>query len=46
MQTLNKKEYPNALFVVKVHLAIELVHMHSTFNDLKETIAGVPGEKP
>ena len=28
MQTLNKKKYPNALFIVKVHLAIKLVHMH------------------
>ena len=28
----------NALFIVEVHLAIKLVHRHSTFNNLKETI--------
>ena len=28
----------NALFIVKVHLAIKLVHRHPTFNNLKETI--------
>ena len=28
----------NALFIVQVHLAIKLVHRHSTFNNLKETI--------
>ena len=27
-----------ALFIVKVHLAIKLVHRHSTFDNLKETI--------
>ena len=28
----------NALFLVEVHLAIKLVHRHSTFNNLKVTI--------
>ena len=31
-------KYPNALFIVEVHLAIKLVHRHSTFHNLKETI--------
>ena len=28
----------NALFIAKVHLAIKLVHRHSAFDNLKETI--------
>ena len=29
---------PNALFIVEVHLPIKLVHRHSTFDNLQETI--------
>ena len=38
-QTKNKtKKKGNALFIVEVRLAIGLVHRHSTFNNVKETI--------
>ena len=38
---MNEKKNPrneNALLIVELHLAIKLVHRHSTFNNLKETI--------
>ena len=31
----------NALFIMEVDLAIKLVHRHSTFNNLKETIFNI-----
>ena len=38
---------PNALFIVEVHLAVKLVHRHSTFNNLKETVeVKLTGEVP
>ena len=35
---MKKKKNENALFIVEVHLAIKLVHRHSTFNKLKEQL--------
>jgi len=46
-----EKKIPNALYKVEVHLALKLVHRHSTFetnltNAAEELSQGLPGTNP